>query len=742
MRCGLPINRAKLGTLLLAAQLIAWGQVPPAAPAQQAAAPQQKDLTGRDISITKTGPSKPTQQTVPRGYALIIGVSKYKLIDPAQNLQFPETDAEGIYRALISKEAGAFPAENVHTLIGPTATKERIKFELENWLAKVAQPSDTVVVFFAGHGFAVDGRGYFAPYDVDPNDVTNTGYSMADFGRTLETKVRATNKVLLVDACRSGKVSRGLVEQDPGQVNADLGKLSNSFLTFVAAREQDRSYEDPKLGSGAGLFSYFVTRGLDGDADLNCDGFVTADELIEYVRTNVRQYAREHGVSQTPTDYGDFEPKLVLAISHRCGSALISSEVNDGELVVEGNMDGIDIYLDDKAVGTVSTGKPLKLSGIPGGVHTVMGVRKGYETDTKQATVIPGQSRAVSIRIQYAREYKKQSMNYMQDGEKLLFNHRSSFNPLAVYAPGQQNAKTYQEAADLFQKALKEDDRNARAAYDLGLADLYLSKDADSLGMLKKAVTLDPTYVEAKTQYAGQLIESGDPDEAIRQLTDALRMDPKNDLALTYLSRAYYDKGVLDRSVQSADQALAVKPNNAEAYLWKGAALRLTAAQTKDQPQKLALYQQSCDAFNSFLKLTNFSSPAYAQALFYLSPIPGLGHRSHADRTDSWKLQRGIALEGLCDGQNHMEHSIQANGFCAEAIQDDPSDPVAYYLMGHVHRDLFGRTHAKDELLLARDNYQKVVRLNPDLDISKNARNYLDQIQALLEKLAMLTRAQ
>jgi tetratricopeptide (TPR) repeat protein len=416
------------------------------------------------------------------------------------------------------------------------------------------------------------------------------------------------------------------------------------------------------------------------------------------------------------------------------------TDVNVGTLVVEGNMDAIDIYLDDQPVGSVSTGKPLRLSGISGGVHTVMGVRKGYETDTKEATVIPGQERSVNIRIQYAREYKKQSKVYMDQGEKLLFNHRSSFNPLAVYAPGAQNAHTFQQAADLFQKALQEDAKNARAAYDLGLTFVYLSKDQDSLNMLHKAVTIDPTYVEAITQYAGELIESGDPDEAIRQLTDVLRIDPKNDMALSYLSRAYYDKGVLDQSLDAANKALAVRDTNEQAYLWKGAALRLTAAQTKDAASKLALYQQSCDAFQSFLQRTNFSSPAYAQALFYLSPIPGSGHRSHADRADSYKLQRAIAFEGLCDGNNKLGRSTQAQNYCNEAIKDDPSDPMAYYLMGHVHRDLFGRNHSKDELLLARDNYQTVVNLNPDLDISRNARNYLDQIQALLEKMAMMSR--
>jgi tetratricopeptide (TPR) repeat protein len=738
MHYGSRISRyGSVGTLLFATQLFLSAQTPP--PSQP-----KDDLKGRDVFIKKVGPvDKAAPQGVPRGYALIIGISKYQLIDPAQNLQFPESDAQGIYRTLISKEAGGFPAENVHALIGPQATKANIHRELD-WLASVAQPNDTVFVFFAGHGFAVDGRGYFAPYDVDPGHVAETGYSMAEFGRTLETKVKATNKVLLVDACRSGKVSRGLVEQggDNGMVNAELGKLSNSFLTFVAAREQDQSYEDPKLGNGAGLFSYFVIRGLQGDADANCDGFVTADELIEYVRTNVRQYARDHGVSQTPTDYGDFEPKLVLAVSHRCGSSVTPTDVNVGELVIEGNMDGIDIYLDDQPVGSVSASKPLRLSGIAGGIHTITGVRKGYETDTKQVTVIPGQQRSVSIRIQYAREYKKQSKVYMEDGEKLLFNHRSSFNPLAVYAPAAQNAHTFEQAADLFQKSLREDANNARSAYDLGLALLYLSKETQSLEMLRKAVTLDPTYVEAKTQYAGELIESGDPDEAIRQLTDVLRVEAKNDMAWSYLSRAYYDKGVLDKSIDAADKAIAARQANEQAYLWKGAALRMTAAQSKDAQNKLVLYRQSCDAFQAFLKLTNFSTPAYAQALFYLSPLPGIGHRSHADRTDSYKLQRSIALEGLCDGENKLGHSIQAQNYCSEAIRDDPSDPVAYYLMGHVHRDLFARSHTKDQLLMARDSYQKVVTLNPDLEISRNARNYLDQIQALLEKMAMMSRSQ
>lgn len=729
MHCGLHTSRAAgnalsalLGIAFLSAQV-------PQAPRQD---PSLKD---RELSIRKTGPEN-IGVGIPRSYALVIGVSKYEKIDPAQNLQFPESDAQGIYQILIGKEAGAIPAENVHRLIGPAATKENIRHELEDWLPAVAQNEDTVVVFFAGHGFSANGNGYFAPWDVDPDNIIGTGYSMSAFGNSLEMKVKAKNKILLVDACRSGKVSRGLTDAH-AEVNAQLGKLSNSFLTFAAAREQDSSYEDPKLGSGAGLFSYFVIRGLLGEADQNpCDGVVTADELIEYVRTNVRQYARERGEAQTPTDYGDFDPKLALSLSHKCGGIITTQDVSVGELVIEGNMDGIDIYLDGHAVGSVSKSKPLRLAGIAVGIHTIMGTMKGYEADTKDVPVVPGQERSVTIRIQYPREYKKNSKLLMDDGEKLLFSHRSSFNPLAIYSTVSQNRKTFEQAEQLFSKSLAEDPKNARASYDLGLTLLYLARDAESLAALRQAVTIDATYIEAKTQYAGELIESGDPDEAIRQLTDVLRAEAKNDVALSYLSRAYYDKFVWDKSIAAADQALQIRDQNEQAYLWKGAALRMLAAREKEPGKKLALYQQSCDSFQAFLGLTNMSKNRLAELAYFVPIMPGVGYRAHADRTESYNLQRSIAFEGLCDGETKMGRFARALNYCKNAITADSKDPMAYYLLGHVHRDMFARSKARDELLLARDNYQQVIALNPDLEIAKNARNYLDQIQALLERIA------
>ena len=79
------------------------------------------------------------------------------------------------------------------------------------------------------------------------------------------------------------------------------------FLTLTATTEREQSFEDPALSTGDGFFTYFLVQAWRGNADNDpCDGVVSADELIEYVRSNVRRYARGKQLSQTPTARGDY----------------------------------------------------------------------------------------------------------------------------------------------------------------------------------------------------------------------------------------------------------------------------------------------------------------------------------------------------------------------------------------------------------------------------------------------------
>jgi uncharacterized caspase-like protein len=161
----------------------------------------------RDLILAPANKPLQVKTSVPRGYALIVGISQYRNLDASKQLRFPESDADAFYRVLISHEGGAFPSENVHFLKGSQATLSNIKRELDVWLPSVARPADRVVVYFAGHGFVQNGQGFLAPWDVEPERLEATAYSMSMLGDILANKVGANWKVLLTDACHSGKIN-------------------------------------------------------------------------------------------------------------------------------------------------------------------------------------------------------------------------------------------------------------------------------------------------------------------------------------------------------------------------------------------------------------------------------------------------------------------------------------------------------------------------------------------------------
>ena len=115
-------------------------------------------------------------------------------------------------------------------------------------------------------------------------------------------------------------------------------------MTLTATTEREQSFEDPNLSTGYGFFTYFLVQAFRGYADSDpCDGRITADELIEYVRTNVRRYARDRQLSQTPTARGDYEPDMLLGVGNGCSAEGVKAPSMLGTAVVETNMDDVDL---------------------------------------------------------------------------------------------------------------------------------------------------------------------------------------------------------------------------------------------------------------------------------------------------------------------------------------------------------------------------------------------------------------
>jgi tetratricopeptide (TPR) repeat protein len=403
--------------------------------------------------------------------------------------------------------------------------------------------------------------------------------------------------------------------------------------------------------------------------------------------------------------------------------------------VVESNLDDVDLYIDGALVGKLSKAKPLVVPSLPSGLHEFQGVKAGYEPDRKQVMIAPGQEATVTLRIRYVRQIKPQALDFNGQGEKLLFTRRSALSLMnLVPVERKQSEDDLKKAASLFQKALDVEPEYGVAAYHLGQVHQLLLNHAEAIKSFQRAMAIDPTDTDARTDCAAAFIEQGDADEAIRQLTEVLRLDASNDEVYSMLARAYWDKGVWSQTVTVADRALAIKSSNAQAHLWKADALRQMAAAEKDPAKQRELYASARDDYRAFLDLTNFSTGLGARLAFQFIGL-GVGSRNHADRQGAYDSLRSAGFLGLCLSEAKVGNPLRARDYCERALKHSPQDPIAYFLLGNVNRDLFNVRQSCDYLKAAQANYTRMIAINPDLDESKNARNYLGQIDRILPQL-------
>ena len=695
--------------------------------------PAQDRPQGRDLVLEAADRERPELPAVPRGYALVIGVGEYRNLDESKQLQFARSDAEAMYRVLISQEGGAFPPENVRLLTGARATLANIREALEDWLPSVATPADRVVVYFAGHGFVHEGRGYLAPADVEPGRLEETAYPMSALGDVMANRVQARWKVLLTDACHSGKINAETTNEG---LDLEFGNLPHSFLTLTASREREQSHEDPGLATGFGFFTYFLTQAWQGHADNDpCDGRITADEVIEYVRTNVRRYARDRRLAQTPSARGDYDPAMLLGVGTAClGTADPESPSLLGTAIVETNMDDVDLYIDGDLVGTLSRDKPLTIPRLSAGLHEFTGVREGYAPDTKQIMIPPGQEVTVTLRIRYPRRIRRSARELGERGERLLFSRRSTVNPLNLLPVSRsQTTEDLERARELFDQALAEDPAYGKAAYHLGQVHHLLGDYERSEDAYRTALAIDPSDVEARVQLGAVLLESGDPDAAIRELTDAARLEATDEL-YAMVARAYWDKGAWADALSWATEAIARNGSNAQAHLWKADALRQMAAEAEPGTERIALYRTAGEDYRTFLKLTNFESSLGERLAFHLIGF-GAGRRRHADREGAWRSLRTSGYLGLCITERRTANPLRAREYCRRAVDYSEHDPIAHFLLGNVNRDLFNVHQTCEYLSAAARSYSRMLELNEHLVESGNAQNYREQITGIARQL-------
>lgn len=263
-------------------------------------------------------------------YAVIIGISKYKYLGPKMQLQYARKDAEAFLTFLKSQRGGAFPddADHLRVLLDEDATTQNLEGVLRTFLTK-PKPTDLVVIYFAGHGEADshDLRNlYLLTYDTKPDEYGSTAFPMEQLSDVFGRIIKAQNVISFVDSCNSFGISGARAKSAGGagptgqndltnQYLARYARANASFAIITASDVSESSYEGPQFGNGHGAFSYYLLKGLSGEARSNPrSDAVTAGDLFAYLSEQVpKATENERDGPQHPRSFPGLAENLLLS---------------------------------------------------------------------------------------------------------------------------------------------------------------------------------------------------------------------------------------------------------------------------------------------------------------------------------------------------------------------------------------------------------------------------------------------
>jgi hypothetical protein len=236
-------------------------------------------------------------------WAVVVGVGRYTAMP---SLKFTDDDAYRFYSFLKSPEGGALPDNQIAVLVDESATRENILNTMREYFLRADQ-NDVVLLYFSGHGL----DGCFLPVDYD-------GYNNKlrhEEIKKIFQESKAKHKLCIADACHSGSLnlSEGLAAKGPAPVTLEryykaFEDAEGGIALLMSSRAEELSLEDQNLRQG--VFTYYVLRGMKGDADKDGDFIVTVKELYNYVYLKVREYTA--GV-QTPVLTGTYDDAMPVA---------------------------------------------------------------------------------------------------------------------------------------------------------------------------------------------------------------------------------------------------------------------------------------------------------------------------------------------------------------------------------------------------------------------------------------------
>ena len=270
--------------------------------------------------------------------AVIVGINDYMTITP--DLRFCEADAALMKGTLITYLG--IKEENIKMLLGRAATKNGIEMAIRDWLKNRVNPGDKAIFYFSGHGTQ------FADFSGDEYDGQDEMLCVYDSDKRIRTYIKDDNlnrwfaeiktnfKLVILDCCHSGtgtkevliggllnakdvptikegRLPAGIeIEPDTAESQArGVGDVSKDVfkdtILISGCKAEQVSRESPQYEHG--VLTYFFTKVLNGQADVNGDGVVTIEEAVREAKKRIK----EKGWEQDPQLEGNSKDIVLVA---------------------------------------------------------------------------------------------------------------------------------------------------------------------------------------------------------------------------------------------------------------------------------------------------------------------------------------------------------------------------------------------------------------------------------------------
>jgi uncharacterized caspase-like protein len=214
-------------------------------------------------------------------HALVIWAGDYQHWDKLNNI---EDEAKDVVAAL--------ERQGFEVTIVPNPTGQTLKQAMQTFIDNHGYKSDNrLLIFFSGHGYTrKKTKGYLVPVDA-PDPASNSQNQQAFLKVALDMEqveswarqIEAKHVLFVFDSCFSGTIFKQRSSSEKLlYIQSVMNKPVRQFLT---AGDSDQPVP------AKSVFTPLFIRALEGEADvINRDGYVTGNELGNYLKQNLSDY--------------------------------------------------------------------------------------------------------------------------------------------------------------------------------------------------------------------------------------------------------------------------------------------------------------------------------------------------------------------------------------------------------------------------------------------------------------------